>query len=152
MSTRRPRTTPPAAAPQSKPPADRPKMPAGPGRPKKPTAPRTEAQAALAEALTVAEAQRDAAAATQGNEDTVAAELALLRAELSVASAWASYLRAQGAHTHALKYSEQQTRIAGRIAALRELLATDRLAELLARARREDALGKGKGQKGKSAR
>lgn len=145
MSTRRPRTTPPAAAPQSKPPADRPKMPAGPGRPKKPTAPRTEAQAALAEALTVAEAQRDAAAEVYGRESTVAAELALLRSELGVAASWAAYLRAQGAHTHALKYTEAQTRWAGRIATLRELLATDQLDKLTARAKREDALAKRKG-------
>lgn len=118
----------------------------GPGRPRKPRAPRTEQQAALAIALEAAEAARDKAAAAYQKADTVAAELRLLRTEMSVASAWASYLRAQGGHTHALKYAEQQTRWAGRIAGLRELVAVDQLAKLTARAAREDALAKRKGR------
>lgn len=146
MSTRKPRTTPAKTAPATRPP-----MLPGPGRPRKPRPPRTEHQAALAVALEAAEAQLDAATEAYGSEDSVAAELRMLRAEMTVASIWSSYLRAQGLHTHALKYSEQATRLAGRLAGLRELRAADQLAALTARRGREDALAKGKG-KGRAAR
>lgn len=140
MSTRKPRTTPPKPAPASRPP-----MLPGPGRPRKPRAPRTEQQAALAVALEAAEAQRDAALEAYAADTSVAAELRLLRAGLAVASAWASYLRAQGLHTWACKYAEQEVRLAGRIAGLRELEAADKLDKLVARGQKEDALAKRKG-------
>lgn len=114
----------------------------GPGRPPKPTAPRTGDQVRLAEAVTAAESVRDAAEAAYSKKATVATETALLAAELTVSTAWSSYLRAQGNHTHALKYGEAAVKLAGRIAALRELAAVDQLDALLARAGREDALGK----------
>ncbi len=115
----------------------------GPGRPRKPTAPRTEQQAALAEAINAAEKERDAAALAYSADPTVAAELRLLRAELSVTSAWSSYTRAQGNHSSSIKYSELTTKLAGRIAALREIEGIDKLTALEERSRREDALGKG---------
>lgn len=139
MSTRKPRTTPAKPAPASRPPV----LP-GPGRPRKPRPPRTEQQAALAAALEAAEAQLDAATEAYGREDTVAAELRMLRAEMTVASVWASYCRAQGNLTHAIKFADDRSRLAGRIAGLRELRAADQLAALTARRGREDALAKGK--------
>jgi hypothetical protein len=111
-----------------------------PGRPRKPTAPRTENQAALAAALADAERVRDEAAAAQLADKSVAAELALLAGELAVAAAWSAYLRAQGNHAPALKYGELGVKLAGRIAALRELEAADKLDRLVARQEREDAL------------
>lgn len=135
----------PKARPASRPaPVAPPRVPPpGPGRPRKPTAPRTDHQVALAHALTIAEAERDAAAAAYGTDTTVAAETRLLRAELGVASAWSSYLRAQGLHVHALRYADVGAKLAGRLAGLRELAAADQLAALIARAGREDTLGKG---------
>lgn len=120
----------------------------GPGRPRKPTAPRSDAQADLAAEIEETEARLDALRAAHAVESSTAAELALLCAELSSASVWGSYCRAQGDITHALKYGEACARLSGRISALRELLATDQLAALLSRAKREDALRK----KGKGAR
>lgn len=114
----------------------------GPGRPRKPTAPRTNDQVRLAEAVTAAETVRDAAEAAYSKKATVATETDLLAAELTVSTAWSSYLRAQGNHTHALKYGEVAVKLAGRIAALRELVAVDQIDALRARAGREDALGK----------
>ena len=118
----------------------------GPGRPRKPTAPRTEQQAALAEAINATETERDAAALAYASETTVAVELRLLRAELAVSSAWSSYCRAQGNHTHALRYSEVQTKLAGRLVALREIESVDRLGKLTERSEREDALAKRAGR------
>lgn len=117
--------------------------PPGPGRPRKPTAPRTDQQAALAEQINATEAERDAAAVAYSIETTVAVELRLLRAELAVASAWAAYSRAQGNATHGIKYGELAVKLAGRLAALRELEGIDKLTALEQRSRREDALGKG---------
>lgn len=105
----------------------------GPGRPRKPQAPRTDAQVSLASAIETAELARDEAARAYGGVTNVAAELALLSAELSVSTAWAAYLRSTGDHTHALKYAEDRTKVAGRIAALRELVAVDMLDALKAR-------------------
>lgn len=115
----------------------------GPGRPRKPSAPRGEHQARLAEALEAVEAERDAAAAAYADDETVAAEIRLLRAEVGVCTAWASYCRAQGNATHALKYGELQAKYSGRLAALREIEGIDKLTKLEERGRREDALGKG---------
>lgn len=113
----------------------------GPGRPRKPRAPRDDRQADLAAAVEIAEAERDAAAAAYANDTTVAAEVRLLRAEVGTATAWGALCRAQGIHTHALKYGDLEAKLAARIAALRELLAVDLLAALAERAEREDALG-----------
>ena len=101
----------------------------GPGRPRKPTAPRTEQQAALAEALAATEVRLDAASRAFAETDTVAAELEMYLARIGVASAWAGYLRAQGNHTHALKYGEEEARFARAAAGLREVLVFDRLNE-----------------------
>lgn len=114
----------------------------GPGRPRKPQAPRTDAQVSLASAIETAELARDEAARAYGGVTNVAAELALLSAELSVSTAWAAYLRSTGDHTHALKYAEDRTKVAGRIRDLRELVATDQLGELMAIKERESAAGR----------
>lgn len=105
----------------------------GPGRPRKPQAPRTDAQVRLAAAIETAEAARDAAAATYGGDTSVAAELALLSAELGVSTAWSAYLRSTGDHTHALKYADIGVKVASRIEPLRGLLATDQLDALKVR-------------------
>lgn len=115
-------------------------MKAGPGRPRAPRAPRNEKQVALAAAVETAEAERDAAARAYQATPTVAAELALLQAELSASSAWGAYCRAQGNMTHGLRFADVTAKYAGRIAALRELAAVDQLDALVARAGREDAL------------
>lgn len=136
--TKRPTHTPPASRPNVRPPAP------GPGRPRKPRAPRGDHQLALAEAIERAEAERDAAAVEYSTTLTIAAEIRLLRGELAVASAWSSYCRAQGTHTPALKYGEAVIKLAGRLVALREIEAADKLDKLMARAGREDALGRGR--------
>lgn len=123
-------------------PTTRAKLPPGPGRPRKAQAPRNENQADLAAALMLAESERDKAAAAAARKSTVAADLRYLRAEYAVASAWSSYLRAQNNHAHALRYLEQLPKLAGRIAALREIEAIDQLAALTERAKREDSLGR----------
>ena len=69
---------------------------------------------------------------------SVSSELGLLQGDLAVASAWAAYLRAEGNHIHALKYTENATRIAGRISSLRELQAVDVLESLKERASQVD--------------
>ena len=112
----------------------------GPGRPRKPRPSRNEHQATLAEAIERVEAHRDAAANVYAGALTVAAEIQLLHAELAVASAWSSYCRAQGTHTPAIKYGELAVKLAGRLVALREIEAADKLELLMARANREDAL------------
>ena len=117
----------------------------GPGRPAKPKAPRGEHQARLADALEASEAERDAAAAAYADDTTVGAEIRLLRAEVGVSSGWASYCRAQGNATHAIKYAELQAKFSARLAALRELEGIDKLTALEARSHREDALGKSGG-------
>lgn len=99
----------------------------GPGRPRKATAPRTEHQAELAAALSVAEARLDAARVAFSRSSLVAAELELYLARVGVASAWAAYLRAQGDHNHSLKYGEEEARFARAAAGLREVLVFDLL-------------------------
>lgn len=89
-----------------------------------------------------AEARRDTSAAAYKAEKTVASELALLQLELEVATAWSAYLRSTGDHTPALKYSDSAAKFSGRVAQLRELSATDLLAELAVKARREIDLGR----------
>lgn len=115
----------------------------GAGRPRKLTSPlTTDKQAELAAAVVVVELERENAAAAYGKSTTVAAEIRLLRAEMSVASAWAAHCRSQGGHGHAIRYAEVETKLAGRIAALREFEAVDRLEALHDRSGREDALAK----------
>lgn len=127
----------PLASPTRQPPAR------GPGRPRKAQAPRSEAQARLALAIDVTEAERDAAALAYATDPSVAAEIRLLRAEVGVSSAWAAYCRACNNATHAIRYAETGIKFAARLAALRELEGIDRLAALEARQRREDGIGKG---------
>lgn len=112
----------------------------GPGRPRKPTAPRTADQARLGDAVSAAEAVRDAAEAAYSAKASVATEMALLASELTVASSWGAFLRSQGNHAQSLKYGDIAVKLAGRLAALRELIAVDQLDALTARANREDAL------------
>lgn len=100
-------------------------------------APQSAEQQRLGIQVQEAEARRELAAGVYATSKTVAAELALLQAELEVAGGWAAYLRSANLHTHSLKWADQQQKLASRIAALRELAATDLLAELAVRARRE---------------
>lgn len=127
----------PLASPTRQPPTR------GPGRPRKAQAPRSEAQARLALAIDATEAERDAAALAYATDPGVAAEIRLLRAEVGVSSAWASYLRATNNLTHALRYAETAVKQTARLAALRELEGIDRLTALEARSRREDGIGRG---------
>lgn len=99
----------------------------GPGRPRKATPPRTAYQAQLAVAIDTAETRLDVASAAFAGATTVAAELELYLARVGVASAWAAFLRAQGLHTHALKYGEEEARFARNVATLRETLIFDLL-------------------------
>ena len=137
VATKRPAHTPPTRS-NIRPPAP------GPGRPRKPRPPQGKYQAALAEAIKRAEAERDQAGGEYSTTVTVAAELRLLRAELAVASAWAAYSRAQGNATHGIKFGELAVKLAGRLVALREIEAADKLDALMRRAGREDALGRGR--------
>lgn len=111
------------------------------GRPKLPQHSRSAGkQTALIAALELAESELAAAQATCKTDRSVRAALLQTQAEMAVASAWAALCRAQGNLTHAIKMQELVVKL-GRIdAAQRELLATDDLAELKARARKEDAL------------
>jgi len=136
--TKRPTHTPPASRPNVRPPAP------GPGRPGKPRAPRGDHQVALAEAVERAEAERDAAATAFSASGTVADEIVMLRREVETANAWAGFLRASGNMAHAIKFGELAVKLAGRLAAARELDAVDRIDRLMQRAGREDALGRGR--------
>jgi len=111
------------------------------GRPKLPQHSRSAGkQAVLIAALELAEGELAAAQSTCKTDRSVRAALLQTQAEMAVASAWATLCRAQGNLTHAIKMQELVVKL-GRIdAAQRELLATDDLAELKARARKEDAL------------
>ena len=115
---------------------------AGPGRPVSPGPPRNEAQVRMAAAVESAELEREAADLAYGEAASVANELALLSAEMRLSTAWSAYCRAQNIHTTAIKYAEDRTKFAGRIAALRELVATDQLGELMAIKERESAAGR----------
>jgi len=112
----------------------------GPGRPRKPTAPRSEAQARLALAVTRAEEALEVASGAYMAARTATNELELRSCELSVASAWAAYLRASGDFTNATRCSSDANKITGDLCRLRELLAVDQLDKLVARSEREDAL------------
>lgn len=114
----------------------------GPGRPAKPRAPRTAQQARLAALVETAEDALEVAAAAYSKARTVTNEVALLSCELSVASAWAAYLRAGGDFTNATRCSNDASKIAANLCRLRELVAVDQIEALRARAGREDALGK----------
>ena len=117
--------------------APAPPRPRKKGRPPKAKPPQTAEQARLGTAVGDAEARRDAAAGNYQTSKTVAAELALIQGELEVAVSWAAYLRSTGDHTAAIKYSDVAAKMSGRVAGLRELAATDLLAELATKARRE---------------
>lgn len=102
----------------------------------------TPEQARLGDAVYDAESRRDAVGLVYQADKTVAAEMALLQAELEVATAWGAYLRSTGDHTAAIKYSDSAAKFSGRVAQLRELAATDLLAELTIKARREFDVGR----------
>lgn len=136
-------TTPAAPAPAK---VKKPKAPATPkkgaGRPKKVPAPQSAEQVRLGQQVQEAEARREAAAAGYATSKTVAAELILLQVELEVATAWAAYLRSANLHTHSLKWADVAQKLAGRVASLRELAATDLLSELALKARRENDIAR----------
>lgn len=111
----------------------------GPGRPRKPTAPRGEAQARLALAVTRAEEALEVASAAYMDARNVANEIELRSCELSVASAWAAYLRASGDFTNATRCSSDANKITGDLCRLRELVAVDQIELLRERVRRVDA-------------
>lgn len=115
-----------------------------PGRPRNPTAPRNDQQHALAATLLSAEQRLDKAGAVFALDKSVAAELELYLARVGVSSAWAGYLRAQGDHSGALKYGEEEARFATRAANVREYLALDLLDKKTKpkAAKPEQALGK----------
>lgn len=114
----------------------------GPGRPSKPKPPRSAQQARLAAAVEKAEDALEVAAAAYQASRTVTHEVYLLSCELSVASAWAAYLRSQGDFTNATRCSGDASKIAANLARLRELVAVDQIEALKSRAGREDAVGK----------
>ncbi len=118
----------------------------GAGRPKKPQAPQGSEQVRLAQKITEAETRRDLSDAEYAQNKTVAAELAKHQGYMEVASAWSAYLRATGNHTHALKWADAYTKLAARVAALRELAAVDLLQEIAERDREEhEVLGRVRG-------
>lgn len=118
----------------------------GPGRPPRPKAPRTDAQARLAAAVIRAEDALEVASEAYMGARTVTREIEMRSCELSVASAWAAYLRACGDFTNATRCSSDANKIVDSLARLRELVAVDQIAELRARAERV-AASKGKGRK-----
>lgn len=109
----------------------------GGGRPQAVKPPQNAEQARLGLQVQEAEIRREAMALCYATSKTVASELALLQADMEVSTAWSAYLRATNNHTHSLKWADQVQKLASRIAALRELAATDLLTELADRARRE---------------
>jgi len=114
----------------------------GPGRPAKPKPPRSAQQTRLAAAVEKAEDALEVAAAAYQASRSVTNEVVLLSCELSVASAWAAYLRAQGDFMNATRCSGDASKIAANLARLRELVAVDQIEALKVRAGREDAVGK----------
>lgn len=112
------------------------------GRPPVKKPPQTAEQSRLGALVGEAEGRRDAAAAAYKGSKTVASELSLLQSELEVATGWSAYLRSTGDHTAAIKYSDSAAKFSGRVAQLRELVATDLLAELASKARRELDVGR----------
>lgn len=112
----------------------------GAGRPRRVHEPRTEDQARLGETVKRDEADLAAAHETYKSTGTVAAELAWTLAQLAVCSSVAAYCRAQSNLTHAMQYQGLIPKLLRVSSSLRELLATDDLAEIKTRGRREDAL------------
>lgn len=108
-------------------------------KPKRLGPPQSQEEERLARAIKDAEARRDLAAAEYGKDRSVATELGLMQADLEVASAWSSYLRATNNHTHSIKWGELGSKYAARVSQLRELRATDLLQELADRSARENA-------------
>jgi hypothetical protein len=114
----------------------------GAGAPKKVQVPQSQEQVRLGIQVQEAEARREVVAQTYGQTKTVASELALLQADMEVSTAWSAYLRATNNHTHSLKWADQVQKLASRVAALRELAATDLLVELAGRSRRENEIAR----------
>lgn len=108
----------------------------GPGRPPKPKAPRSAQQVRLADAVERAEDALEVASAAYMTARTVANEVEMRSCELSVASAWAAYLRASGDFTNATRCSSDANKITGDLCRLRELVAVDQIEELRKRAAR----------------
>jgi hypothetical protein len=117
----------------------------GPGRPPKPRAPRSEQQARLFLAVNRAEDALEVASAAYMAARTVTNEVEMRSCELSVASAWAAYLRASGDFTNATRCSSDANKITGDLCRLRELVAIDQIGELKKRAGRV-AASKGGGK------
>lgn len=111
-------------------------------KPKPNGPPQSQEQESLALAIKEAEIRRSSAAESYAKTKTVASELALLQGDLEVASAWSAYLRSTDSHTHSLKWADMASKFASRVSDLRELVATDLLAELAGRARREQDLAR----------
>lgn len=121
----------PAKKPAKKPPS----KPAG--RPRK-RAGEADTDRRYAEAHRL-ERIRDEAAGRWQTSGTIADKAALLAAELQVAAAWASALRADGKIAPALKYSELAAKFAGAHAKAVEQLIADRVEQLHALAVRRSA-------------
>lgn len=117
----------------------------GPGRPRKPTAPRSEQQQRLSVAVNRAEDALEVASADYMAARTVTNEIVMRSCELSVASAWAAYLRASGDFTNATRCSADANKITGDLCRLRELVAVDQIDALRQRATRV-AASKGGGK------
>lgn len=107
-----------------------------------PPPPQIPEQERLGKVVKATEKRREAAAAAYKKDKTVAAELELMQLELEVAVAWSAYHRATADHIDAIKYSDQAQKLAGRIAALRELVVSDLLVEVSARVRRESEIAR----------
>lgn len=125
------RPRPPAKKTPKKPP------PRPPGRPRK-RAGEADTDRRYAEAHRL-ERIRDESAAAWQTSGTIAAKAALLAAELQVAAAWASALRADGKIGPALKCSELATKFASAHAKAVEQLLADRVEQLHAIAVRRSA-------------
>lgn len=110
----------------------------GAGRAPKAQAPQSGEQEALAIAIKEASARRAVAFQVYASNKNVESEMGLLQEDLAVASAWSAYLQATNNHTHAIRWSERETALAGRVATLRELKVADQLEALIARTTREN--------------
>lgn len=139
-----------AAAKQPKKPADKKRGPlkgpaAGAGRPRNATAPRSEWEAELSDRIYEAEDAHELALIARRTDDTIQAQMRELVCEYAIASAWSSYLRAQGKHTWSLQWLDRAIKLNREVTSIRELLIGDRLDEVeeaLADEQDEDGLGK----------
>ena len=86
-----------------------------------------------------AEADRTAAAADFRSRPLIAHKVALLAAEMRVASAHAALCRAIGNYTHALEFSKAVVKLAGQHAAAVEVKFADDLAVLEEKVSRDRA-------------